>query len=336
MRNVSKIIFGAILIVVGFLFLGNNYGWFSFDLSFRELSNWWPVLIIIAGIGVFLTPTKSVGNPLTVICLAFAIPFAIYNLASKGKDRITQKLENKFEEEFFDDGSGNFNDDDFSYNEESEGDRKIQEFAVENELGLQKAKLDFGGGAAQFRLETTDSQLFYAKTMLTNGGYRLESDTKSKTKEIVFEMMNQNKDGNSINFDTETEFDNNVYLKMNPKIDWEVELGIGAGDLDFDFSKFKVEKLKIETGAASVNVKLSDLKENVSVDVKSGVAKVKLSVPESVGCRIKLDGAMNSKTFDGFTKKSSGVWESSNYGTAKKRVEIELQSGLSSINVSRY
>ena len=44
-KETSSLVWGIILIVIGFLFLGNNLGWFSF--GFEDL---WPSLIILGGV----------------------------------------------------------------------------------------------------------------------------------------------------------------------------------------------------------------------------------------------------------------------------------------------
>ena len=123
---------------------------------------------------------------------------------------------------------------------------------------------------------------------------------------------------------------------MNEKPVWSIDLGIGAGKGDFDFSNYKVKRLDLETGAASIDIKFGDKVDNATVEVKSGVASVKFRVPEGVGCEIRMDGALNSKDFDGFEKVRSGVWQTEGYDKATKKITFDVESGLSSLKVSRY
>ncbi len=172
MQNYSKVVLGVILILLGLSFLGNNYNWFDVDISFQKIAKWWPVLLILAGMGVFLNPDKRVSNPLTVLCISFAIPLAIFSSVSqsveKGKKNFKLNLFPNGNEESF-----------YSENDREELAEKgvrIQNFNVENQLGVEQAKLDFGGGAAEFFLETTKDNIFEAKTVLGKGSYKLESD----------------------------------------------------------------------------------------------------------------------------------------------------------------
>lgn len=325
------------MIALGVLFLGNNYNWFDIDISFEKIANWWPILLIVAGLGVFLNPEKRVSNPLTVLAISFAIPLAIFAAANSSFKKVTRNAQFEFSPDD-DDYTSNerYNSDDSRAESNESADEngvRTQNFNVENQIGVERAKLDFGGGAAEFFLETTKNSLFEAKTILGKGSYKLESDKSGKEVEIDFDMIDS---GKNIKISEEKGFDNKVYLMLNPAVLWDIKMGIGAGDLDFDLSKFKVENLKVETGAASVKIRLSELLTESNVNVQSGVASVNLEVPKGVGCRIDLDGAMNSKNFSGFNKIGSDRWETENFDSAKKKIYIDLDSGLTSLNISRY
>jgi hypothetical protein len=322
---------------LGVVFLGNNYNWFSIDVSFRHIAKWWPLLLVVGGIGVFLNPDRRLANPLTVLAISFAIPLALFAAANDGVERVERSFKlDAFTDENEPDRNESYGSDEDSYNPKSStsNQRKVQNFNIENQLGIERAKLDFGGGAAEFFLETTKDNLFEAKTVLTKGSYKLESDKSGSNVEVDFDMIDS--DTRHVNVNDDIDFDNDVYIKLNPAVLWDIRLGIGAGDLDFDFSKFRVERIKVETGVAAIKIKLSDLLKEVEVDVKSGVAKVNIEVPKGVGCRIDLSGAMNTKNFSGFNKIDNDRWETSNFDSAKKKIYIDLDSGLTSLNISRY
>ena len=82
-------------------------------------------------------------------------------------------------------------------------------------------------------------------------------------------------------------------------------------------------------------IKLGDKAAETTVKVEAGVAQVELQVPNSVGCRIKLDGALNGKDFDGFIKNGDS-YESPDYAKATKKINIEFDGGLSNLKVKRY
>ena len=334
MRKRNNIFPGALLVVIGVIILGFNYDLLNFDYSLRQIAAFWPVLLILAGLAVLFNERRSFYNPATALLVAFAIPLAIYNFASDGVDEIRSNIKRDFH---FD-----FDDEDWEekWNEDTEdetgavrvGDRIEQDFEVPMSDAVEKVRLKVGGGAAEFHLSEAGSGVFEAKTLLNSGTYKLSDDLDDTMQDIDFEMKGHNRNFRFSDDDTHNE----VFLKLNKKPLWDIELGIGAGDLQFDLSDYKVDRLEIKTGAAAVDVKLGDLLEKSKVSVESGVAKVSLSVPESVGCEIEMDGALNSKDFEGFDKMDGSVYRTANFSEAEKKIYIKVSSGLSSVKVTRY
>jgi hypothetical protein len=50
----------------------------------------------------------------------------------------------------------------------------------------------------------------------------------------------------------------------------------------------------------------------------------------------KCNPALSSKDFDDFTKINSNLYRSHNFDSAKKKVYLDIETGISSIHVSRY
>jgi Domain of unknown function (DUF5668) len=335
----SNIFWGVVLIVVGFLFLGTNLDWFQLDWSFRQIARFWPVMLILAGAAAFFNHKKSVYNATSALLIAFAIPLGIYTCVDDGvrdfKDEVSDGL-NIDIDDFDDDDDHDDDNDSYSKKDTVSGDRNKQYFAVELTPEVKEATLNLKGGVAEFDLEESNNRLFEATTLLQyKGGYTLEEEKTSTGKTIDFSMKDKNDKG--INFDLDGENnDNDVLVKLSTAPIWTIDMGIGAGEVDFDFSNYKVKKVNLETGVASIDLKLGDKQDNVDVKVKSGVASGKISVPESVGCEIRMDGALNAKDFDDFEKIKDGVWQTKGYDKATKKIKLDVDSGLSSLKVNRY
>lgn len=333
MERKSNILWGAVLIVLGFLFLGTNLDWFELNWSFRKIAQFWPIMLILAGVAAFLSHKKSVYNATSALLIAFAIPFGIFTCVDDGVKEIKDEISDGINIDIDD-----FDDDDDNSSASSDtttGDRNKQYFAVEMSPQVKEATLKLGGGAAEFDLEESPNRLFEATTLLSfKTGYTLEEETIAGSKVIDFSM--EDKKGKSFNFGDDNKIDNNVLLKLSTAPVWNIDMGIGAGEVDFDFTNYKVKKLDIETGAASIDIKLGDKQEKVDVDIKSGVASVKIKVPESVGCEIKMEGALNAKDFDDFEKIKDGLWQTKGFDKATKKIYLNVESGLSSLKIDRY
>jgi hypothetical protein len=330
MERKSNIFWGAILIVLGFLFLGTNLDWFELNWTFRKIAQFWPIMLILAGVAAFFSHKKSIYNATTALLIAFAIPLGIFTCVDDGVKEIKDEISDGINIDIDD-----FDDDDSSKSDTTKGNRNKQYFAVEMTPEVKEATLRLGGGAAEFDLEESPNRLFEATTFLNfKNGYTLEEETNTENKVINFSM--KDKKARDFNFGEEYKINNNVLLKLSTSPIWNIEMGIGAGELDFDFSKYKVKKLEVETGAASIDIKLGDKQDKVDIDIESGVASVKIKVPESVGCEIKMDGALNSKDFDNFEKIKDGVWQTKGFDKATKKIYLNVDSGLSSLKVDRY
>ncbi len=327
MERKSNIFWGAILIVLGFLFLGTNLDWFELNWTFRKIAQFWPIMLILAGVAAFFSHKKSIYNATTALLIAFAIPLGIFTCVDDGVKEIKDEISDGINLDIDD-----FDDDDSSKSDTTKGNRNKQYFAVEMTPEVKEATLRLGGGAAEFDLEESPNRLFEATTFLNfKNGYTLEEETNTENKVINFSMK-----ARDFNFGEEYKINNDVLLKLSTSPIWNIEMGIGAGELDFDFSKYKVKKLEVETGAASIDIKLGDKQDKVDVDIESGVASVKIKVPESVGCEIKMDGALNAKDFDNFEKIKGGVWQTKGFDKTTKKIYLNVDSGLSSLKVDRY
>jgi hypothetical protein len=329
MRNKNNIFWGAILVAFGFYFLGITNDWFEFDFSMREIARFWPVLIILGGVAVLFNERKTIYNPTTALLVAFAIPLGIYHASSNAVDEFKDEMNEELNFDWKDDN-------DYSSEEDSTSNSRntTQNFSLNLDKEIEEVALEIGGGAAEFHLEeATGDNLFQAETKLFEGKYSLVEEKKGKLHEIEFTMNNKN---NSKGFKFGKGTNNDVYLKLNKKPTWDIDLNIGAGDLHFDLSEYKVKRMDVKTGAANLNLKVGVLVPSSIVNVESGVAKVKISVPKEAACEIELDGALNAKDFEGFTKSSSGKWRNDGFDASKSKINIKIESGLSAVTVDRY
>ncbi len=320
MKNPNNIILGGILILLGGILLGIVNHWFSFEISMRELSKYWPILIVLAGVAVLFDGRRSIMNSTSVLLVALAIPFGIYNCTSNSINRFQVEID---DDEF----DAQISEDDSS----SKLDHKS--YTVPKLAGVQTAELKIEGGAAEFDLEPSeDSTLFVADTH--KGGkinYSLREQTEGSHQKVEFKMKGRK------NFKwNEKGVDNKILFKLNTQPIWDIKMEVGAGDVDYDLSKHKVQKLKFETGASNIVLTLGDLLDKTEVDIESGVANIEIKVPESVGCEIKVDGALNAKDFPGFTKINSKLYQTPGFDTATKKILISTESGMSNFEVKRY
>jgi len=336
-QSSNALVWGSILLAFGLLLLAKTLGWYHIDwgLTLR----FWPVLLILAG-GVLLLK-QSWSGVVTAILIALAIPSAIINGANK-KFRHWDDNGIEFNIDDFDDDDDDNHDHSDEYKERSDTYSKDGKthFSEPMTANIADATLNFGAGAGEFTIEGTTSELVEADADSEFGNYIMTSKRNESTKTSVvdFEMESKDSTGRKkIRIRDFDNMDNRVEMRLSDKPVWSFDLGLGAGKGNFDLSSYKVKKVKLGAGAAEVDLKLGKNVENdAQIDIEAGVASIDIEIPEEIGCEFKMDGALNSKDLDNFEKISDGLYRTPNYNSAKKKIKISYEGGISSFEIRRY
>lgn len=119
-------------------------------------------------------------------------------------------------------------------------------------------------------------------------------------------------------------------LKLNNKIVYDLSVKTGAIDIDCNLSDFKVEKLYIESGASNINLVLPQYNSKIIID--TGVSNINIDIPKNVGAIVNIDSGIAVKDLDDFIKRN-GTYISQNYNESEFKTEIEINCGISNIDI---
>lgn len=341
MRTSRGIVWGGLLVILGTFWLLRNMDLIHVDWS--AILPYWPVLLIVAGL--VLVVTRS-GNGISGGFVALLITLAVFGGIVNKTDRKFNRdndwnfdwdsdNENDHSEDDYDnsdEGDGN-TDQGYLKDREKNGEKTINgSFQYEMDDFIEKATFNLEGGAGSFNMEGNTTKLYEADTRSSFVGFvsntTINKLTKSATVNLKMEEGNVKiKNGKISNVAT---------IHLNEKPVWTVDLGIGAGKGDFDFTNYKVEKLKVSTGVADMEIKLGDKNTNTHVDIEAGVASITLKIPSTTGCEMRMEGAMNSKHFDNMEKVTTGLYRSAGYDQAQNKISVRYEGGLTSFKIKRY
>ncbi|RYF69110.1 MAG: hypothetical protein EOO39_18195, partial [Cytophagaceae bacterium] len=197
-----------------------------------------------------------------------------------------------------------------------------------------EAVLKLSGGAGRFFISEPTSELIKADTKQTVGTYSMSVDRDATTHIPTIELKpteeKQNidlKDG---------KFENRVDVHLNATPIWTMDVALGAGQGDLDLSAYAVRSLKLAVGAADLDLKLGAKADQSDIKLDVGAASITVRVPKEVGCKITKDGALNMEQLDDFTDVGGGEFVSPGYDTAKKKMTIRFNGGISRFKVVRY
>ncbi len=351
MRRSKGIFWGGLLVALGIFWLLRNLGFLNID--WREFSRFWPVLLILAGIGLLASRGErgSVGRGISGILIALAVLAGIAHRTERSLDRHRdnwdfrwdkddEESQNKDEWDFgdrkrerdrgYEDGADNESSPDDEASEKIDVKNGHYEYDMEN--SLREATLNFEGGAGDFKLKGNTDKLFEADTRSSVGQFtaNIRNNRNANTAVIDFKMQNNRvelKNG---------KMENKVEINLNESPIWNIDMGIGAGKANFDLSDYKVKSLKVSTGVADLELRLGDRVPQADVRIESGVASVTLEIPESVGYEVRIDGALNIKDLDDLVKVNDNLYRSADFDTATRRVVIRYDAGLSKVKIRLY
>jgi hypothetical protein len=125
-------------------------------------------------------------------------------------------------------------------------------------------------------------------------------------------------------------------VSLNPNILWDFDLNVGAAALNMDLTPFLIKEIMLDAGAASVDIKLGSRSDETCLCIDAGASSISIEVPESSACEIISNAELSSKHFEGFMNVNGKVFRTPNYDTAAKKIRIEIDAGISNIDVRRY
>jgi len=316
--KLNRVIWGIVLVFIGIILLLENFNIIEF--YWRNVWSFWPVVLIISGVNILFNKNKSqVGNMICLGVLVIMLGFVFYKgqQPPASKHWIGDSISKDLDDELNDNNDGDVQRVSFS-----------EPFVAAD--SLKKTVFNISGGGTSFKLDGETDSLVVADVERRNGNFILQKESSDSVTTINFKMKDK-KGRWSFN-----DGGNDVDIKLNKKPEWILNMNMGAGEVDFDFTEYKVRSFRFDGGAAALDITIGDLLPITDVIVKTGVADVKIKVPENSGCRIKTKTGLSAKDFPGFVKIDNSNYETPNYKTSTKKVFINLDGGLSNFEVGRY
>jgi hypothetical protein len=122
---------------------------------------------------------------------------------------------------------------------------------------------------------------------------------------------------------------------LNPDIPLMLEIKTGASETQLDLTHLKVTDLRMETGASSTTVRMPEAAGFTQAHVQSGVASVDIRIPAQVAARIEVKSGLAGISVDSRRFIQSGsLYESPDYASAANKVNLFVETGVGSVNVS--
>ena len=306
----KHIFWGLLFISLGLLILLYNLNAIYFDLS--NIWRYWPIVIILWGVSYFTKNVILKGFIAGAAAIVLAVTlFAAFNSSFY----------------FFNDA---FSIHDSDFNLTFDGNSDTSNYTESFTPDIKNAKFELKAGAGAFLIRDSTDDLISAVAQGYKNNYEMTRNDSDSNTVVKMKMLKRSftfGDGHN---------KNKLILRFNTAPVWDLNFDIGAASSDFDLSSFKIDNVNINTGAASLKLKLGDKVDVSKVRVKAGASSIEIEVPDSAGCEIRTSTALSSRNFDGFDKIDSNLYRTDNFDSAKKKIYLRIDTGISSIHVSRY
>lgn len=303
----SHIFWGVFFLAFGALLLIGNLT----DLNFYWDSAWkfWPLVLVLIGVSILVK--NQIGKNIVGALAGVILALTLYASVSATTNLFHNDLH------FIIDDENNVSYDTTNF------------FQVYND-SIKTATLNFNGGAGSFKILTPTDNLIEFHAEGIEGNYKLNRNDNGSHSQLDFDMKNT-----KIKFG-KNNYKNSVEMSLNPKPEWELNFDVGAASVDLDLTPYKVNKVDVNMGAAALNIKFGNLADVVRFKLDAGASDIDILIPDSVGCEIKSDAALSSKHYEGFTKITKDLYRSENFEKYSKKIYIDIDCGVSSIDVRKY
>lgn len=185
-------------------------------------------------------------------------------------------------------------------------------------------------GASKIKLGSlTDS----GNNLLYNGTHSSNSFTLNERMEAVGDKAKLTLKTPIVKKPFNSKSINELNLGFSQKPDYSFDISAGVSSLDLDFQSLKVKSLELDAGASDIKVRFGD-NTNCDVNVKSGASVIRLYLPKSLGVQVTSKSALTTNNFSDFGLiKKNKSWESKDFSKIKNKINIDLESGVSKIEL---
>ena len=302
----SNIFWGTLFIVLGLLVLLNNFS--PVTLFWADIWQYWPIVLVLLGISMLVK--HNAGKAMLASAAAIVLAVTIFSSVKFG----TNFINNDFEIVFDD------NNHDYS----------ITEYDEDFDSSLTQAKLYVNGGIGSFKIDSTTDKLIHVKTVGIENNFNLSRNDVDGISTLELDMKKRK-------FHIgKSKYKNKVNILLNENLEWDINFDVGAASMKLDLTKYNVSNFTVDMGAASLDAKLGSIAERLNVVVNAGASKIVISVPEEVGCQLKMDDVLSANNIVGFKRIKSGLYRTEGFNESEKKIFISIDCGVSSINIDRY
>lgn len=291
---------GFLLLLLGFVMLGNNLTWWK-EIDLSALWVYWPLLLIIIGVSIISKHWRF--NYIVMILIVLASLGFIYYTGIFAGEKILLTT------------------------------TQITKTEITRDVpdGVKKAKINLNVGAIKVNLNGSTDKLisgnYESNISAVSVTERIDGDTIEYTiaNDKNFTGLKHGKTVNTLN------------LKLSNLIPIELSVNAGASSIDLDLREQIMSSVNIDCGASTIDLTLgAEVENGAKITMNTGASKFNIKVPKDIGANIKIDAPVSSNNFNKLKQINKNEYETDNFGSAAKKINFDIKAGASSFDYSTY
>ena len=301
--RVSSLRTGLIFIGTGIILLGNTLGYIDWFV-WGDLLRLWPALLIAIGIELIFrrsrAPALAYLSPLIILlCFAYALAGDVV-FADDGSDRFKKEIV-------------------FSISESELGDVNSLEYNINLSIG-------------NFEFDAADSGVFHAKLQYYGSEPKFEFENDGGVGEIELSYRDMRK------FKSLGRRGSYSYIYLDDRRPTKLDIDADVVDLMIDLRDVEVTDLNVDSGVSDIMVRFGTKADHVNANFDIGVSDLSVYIPEGTAVHMRKDTGLSSVSYKklGLVKVSKGIYESPDYDLAPKKISLDIDAGVSDIDLYYY
>lgn len=293
-RVVDAPIWGIFLLFLGVVFLLQTLNVLPWAL-WGTLWRFWPVLIIIIGLGILLRRSNVwLVSLLILAILGACLGIAIWQHGASLTGGVVTK----------------------SYSEPL------------NDIERAQIEIDFSAGSITIdSLSPTSPNFVEANSEVRNSQQTMKVNFHQQDSEgqLYLSTVKQQFWGEG-GIRWEVNFTRNIPLSINIKS--------AASNMNLDFSKLKVTELRLDVDVGNYKVTMPSSSGTTHAYIEADVANIEVTIPDKVAARIQIDTGLSVSDIDESRFPQQGnYYVSPDFDSAQNRIELEIDSDVGRVQV---
>lgn len=309
----SKLFWGVFLIFAGLLIVLARLD--ILDYEFSNVIGLWPMFLIFWGLSLFKLP-EYIRYAITVLSAVFLAIF-LYAVITSGFRVAFDKLL------LFDKPAVE------RILNESIGELSEAETVVAYDSTYHKGNLNVKFAAGSFNLFSSTAHTF----RINGNSYNYDFDTLNHSKAKGIDLTISSPAGKWQKGKDSDKF--YVDLAIGKGLIWDMVFNFGACVAEIDLTNISYNQLEINSGAASIDLKLGNSDVSQKVVINSGASSFNILIPSDSFCKLKSKTVLSTENLNKFIKRGD-YYILNDKTDGASVIEIELKGAVSEFNIMLF